>query len=210
MCWSATADLVAGTGIAAVGVACVVRVRRPGDLPLAALPLLLGAHQIVESGVWHADGGTGPATVAWAVIALPLLAVWMPVGVLCAVPRRARSRLLIPILAGVLTAAALACALAARPVRAEIRGHTVGYLVDLSHPELLIAGYLFATVGALLLSGDRGLTLLGVLVTVSALICWLLWQLEFVSTWCAFAAVCSVVLYGWVSRRPPPEPVRQR
>ncbi|MCX5563165.1 DUF6629 family protein [Streptomyces sp. NBC_00038] len=203
MCWSATADLVAGASIAAVGVACVARVRRPGDLPLAALPLLLGAHQIVESAVWDAGGGTGPATVAWAVIALPLLAVWVPVGVLCAAPRHARRQLLIPLAVGLVTAATLAYALAVRPVRAEIRGHTVGYFVDLSHPELLIAGYLFATVGSLLLSGDRGLTLFGVLVAVGALITWALWQMEFVSTWCAFAALCSVVLFGWVRSRPP-------
>ncbi|MEV7341980.1 DUF6629 family protein [Streptomyces sp. NPDC093544] len=202
MCWNATADLVAGTGIAAVGVACVARVRRPGDLPLAALPLLLGAHQIVESKVWDAGGGTGPATVAWAVIALPLLAVWVPVAVLCAAPRHARRRLLIPLAAGLVTAAMLAYALASHPVRGEIRGHTVGYFVDLSHAELLIAGYLLATVGSLLLSGDRGLTLFGVLVAVGALICWAMWQMEFVSTWCAFVAVCSVVLFGWVGRRP--------
>lgn len=75
MCWSATADLVAGTAIAAVGVACVAQVRRARDLPLAALPLLLGAHQVIESVVWRSAGGAGPATVAWAVIALPLLPV---------------------------------------------------------------------------------------------------------------------------------------
>lgn len=202
MCWSATADLAAGAGIAAVGVACVTRARRPRDLPLAALPLLLGAHQIVESAVWHSGGGTGPATVAWAVIALPLLAVWVPAGVLCAAPRHARLRQAVPLVVGVATAAVLAFALATRPVRAEIRGHTLGYLVDLAHPELLIGGYLLATVGALLLSGDRRLLLFGVFVAVGAMACWALWELEFVSTWCAFAAVCSVALYGWVRRSP--------
>jgi hypothetical protein len=202
MCWSATADLAAGAGIAAVGVACVAQVRRAGDLPLAALPLLLGAHQIVESVVWDSGGGSGPATVAWAVIALPLLAVWVPVGVVCAAPRHARRRLALALVAGLATATALVYALVARPVGAEIRGHTMGYVVDLSHAEWLIAGYLLATVGALLLSGDRGLLLLGALVAVGALICWALWELEFVSTWCAFAAVCSVALWWWVRGRP--------
>ncbi|MFD4411691.1 DUF6629 family protein [Streptomyces sp. NPDC058476] len=210
MCWSATADLAAGAGIAAVGVASVAQVRGKRDLrylPLAALPLLLGAHQIVESVVWDSDGGSGPATVAWAVIALPLLAAWVPVGVVCAAPRAARGRLALPLVSGLATAAALAYALAARPVTAEIRGHTMGYVVDLSHADLLIAGYLLATVGALMLSGDRGLVLLGVLVAVGAVICWALWELEFVSTWCAFAAVGSVALLGWVRARAGRTPV---
>ena len=108
MCWSATADLAAGVGIAAVGVACVARVRRSRDLPLAALPLVLGAHQIVESAVWDSGGGTGAATVAWAVIALPLLAVWVPAGAMCAAPPHARRRLTVPLAIGLATAAALA------------------------------------------------------------------------------------------------------
>ncbi|ROQ72858.1 hypothetical protein EDD95_5468 [Streptomyces sp. CEV 2-1] len=205
MCWSATADLVAGTAVAAIGVACVLRTRRTRDLPLAALPLLLGAHQIIESAVWRADGGTGPATVAWAVIALPLLALWVPVGVLCAAPPNARRRLLVPLAAGAATSAALGYSLAVRPVTAQIRGHTLGYVLDLPRPGLLIVGYLLATVGSLLLSGDRWLRWLGALAGTGAAVCAALWRLEFISTWCAFAAVCSVVLLGWSGRRRPAE-----
>ncbi|MFF4544777.1 DUF6629 family protein [Streptomyces sp. NPDC001435] len=208
MCWSATADLVAGTGVAAIGVACVARVRRRRDLPLAALPLLLGAHQIVESMVWEAGGGSGPATVVWTVIALPLPAVWVPVAVVCAAPPGARRRLTLPLAAGVLTGVVLAYAVATGPVTAEIRGRTVGYAVDLSHPQLLVAGYLLATVGPLLLSGDRRVVVLGIVVAVGALVCWTLWRLEFVSTWCALAAVCSVVLLGWAGARPITSEVR--
>ncbi|MGW3124290.1 DUF6629 family protein [Streptomyces sp. NPDC001107] len=203
MCWSATADLVAGAGITGVGVACVARVHRMGDLPLAALPVLLGVHQLVEARVWQVGGGTGAATVVWAVIALPLLALWVPTAVLCAVPRHAAARLTIPVASGVATAAVPAYAIATRPVRAEIRGHTVGYVIGLPHAGMLIAGYLLATVGALLLSGDRWLVALGVLAGVGALVCWALWRLEFVSTWCAFAAACSVVVFGWVASRRP-------
>ncbi|MEU5363906.1 DUF6629 family protein [Streptomyces sp. NPDC005925] len=201
MCWSAKADLVAGAAVAAAGAACLTRVRRRRDLPLATLPLLLGAHQIIEAAVWTSDGGTGPATLAWAVLALPLLAVWVPAGVLCAAPRHARRRL-IPLLAvGAATAAALGLALAESPVTADVRGHTVGYVLDLHHPRLLVAGYLLATVGSLLLSGDRGLLVLGIVLGAGALLSWSLWRLEFVSTWCAVAAVCSVALLGWVRRR---------
>ncbi|MDX3614927.1 DUF6629 family protein [Streptomyces europaeiscabiei] len=202
MCWSATADLVAGSAVAAVGVACVALVRSGRDVPLAALPLLLGAHQIVESVVWSSGGGSGPATMAWAVVALPLLAVWVPAGVWCAAPPFARARLVVFLVIGAATAALLAHGLATSPVTAEIRGRTVGYTIGLPHPVLLVAGYLLATVGSLLLSGDRRLVVLGILAAVGASICWTLWQMEFVSTWCAFAALCSVVLLDWVRARP--------
>ncbi|QNE79545.1 hypothetical protein F0344_33150 [Streptomyces finlayi] len=204
MCWSATADLVAGAGIVTIGVTTVALSRRVRDLPLAALPLLLGAHQIVESEVWRSGGGAGAATVVWAVVALPLLALWVPAGVLCAAPAGARARLAVPLTAGVLTAALLSYSLATRPVTAEVRGHTLGYALDLPHSTLLLTGYLLATVGSLLLSADRWLQVLGLLVAVGAAVCAALWRLEFISTWCAFAAVCSVVLLGW-SRRGPPE-----
>ncbi|WSQ14540.1 hypothetical protein OG604_46165 [Streptomyces sp. NBC_01231] len=202
MCWSATADLVAGGAVAGVGVACVARVRGGRELPLAALPLLLGAHQIVESAVWESRGGSGPATIAWAVIALPLLAVWVPAGVLCACPPHARPRVYALLSVGAATAAMLAYGLVTGPVTAEIRGRTVGYTFGLPLTPLLIAGYLLATVGSLLLSGDRWLLMLGTLVAVGALGCWVLWRLEFVSTWCALAAVCSLVLFRWVGSRP--------
>ncbi|MFI7294554.1 DUF6629 family protein [Streptomyces sp. NPDC050121] len=201
MCWSATADLVAGAGVAAIGVASVAQVRGRRDLPLAALPLLLGAHQIVESAVWEAGGGSGPATVAWAVIAMPLLAVWVPAGVWCAAPPSARRGPGFLLAVGVATAAGLGYGIATGPVTAEIRGHTVGYAVDLPFPPVLVVGYVLATVGSLLFSGDRRLLALGVLVAVGASVCFALWRLEFVSTWCAFAALWSVLLLGWARGR---------
>ncbi|MGW9435574.1 DUF6629 family protein [Streptomyces sp. NPDC055607] len=210
MCWSATADLWAGLGIGAVGVASLASVRRPGDAPLAALPPLLGAHQVVEAAVWHAGGGAGPATLAWAVIALPLLPLWLPVGVLTAARPADRPRLLAPLAAGLATAGVLAHRLATRPVTAEVRGHTLGYAVDLPHAPLLLAAYLLATVGALLLARDRLLRLLGLLTGAGAVVCALLWSTEFVSTWCALAAVASLLLLVWVRGRdgPDPRPIR--
>lgn len=201
MCWSATADLTAGICVGAIGVACVARVRRVRDLPLAALPLLLGAHQIVESVIWDSGGGAGPATTAWAVIALPLLALWVPLAVLAASPPGTRRRLAVPLASGAATAAALSHYLATRTVTADIRGHTIGYSFHLPQPEIVVAGYLLATVGALLLAGDRTVRQLGVLVAVGAVLCALIWRLEFVSTWCAFAALASVLMLRWVRRR---------
>jgi hypothetical protein len=203
MCWSATADMVAGTGVAAVGVAGVAvaaRRRRARDLPLAALPLLLGAHQVVESVVWSSGGGSGPATTAWVVIALPVLALWVPLGVFLASPADKRGRLVAPVVVGLAVGAVLAVRLADDTVTAEVRSHTVGYAIGIPHAPLLVAAYLLATVGSLLLAPDRRLRSLGVVVAVGAVVCTLLWRTAFVSTWCAVAAVSSVLLLGWVLR----------
>ncbi|MGW6984294.1 DUF6629 family protein [Streptomyces sp. NPDC054932] len=93
--------------------------------------------------------------------------------------------------------------LATRPVTAEIRGHTIGYGVNVPWMPVVLAGYLFATLGALLLSGDRRLRILGAVLAAGALACSALWRLEFASTWCAFAAVASLLVLGWVRRSEP-------
>ncbi|MER7759802.1 DUF6629 family protein [Streptomyces sp. NPDC097619] len=203
MCWSATADLVAGTVITAVGAVCVARVRRVRDLPLAALPLLLGVHQLLEAVVWRDGGGSGPAVTAWAVIALPLLPVWVPLAVLWASPAGVRRRLWVPVAVGLVTGAVLAVRLARAPVVAEVRGHRMGYTVDLPYAPLLLAGYLVAVLGVLWASGDRLLVRLGAVTGVGAAVCGALWRWEFVSTWCALAAVASVLLLPWPRRAVP-------
>ncbi|MET9178472.1 DUF6629 family protein [Kitasatospora aureofaciens] len=90
MCWSAQADAVVGGAVAGAGVACPVRSRRSGPpqrLLLAALPLVLGVHQLIEALVWRGTDGelpsalAGAARTAWAAIALPLLPALAPTGV---------------------------------------------------------------------------------------------------------------------------------
>ncbi|MGW7331246.1 DUF6629 family protein [Streptomyces sp. NPDC054840] len=206
MCWSATADLVAGTAISAGGIVCLARVRRARDLPVAALPLLLGVHQLMEAAVWGTGGGCSPTATAWAVIALPVLAVWVPAGVLLAAPPGAGCLLWGPLAAGLAAAGVLSYCLVTRPVTAEVRGHTLGYGVNVPWMPLVLTAYLFATVGALLLGGDRRLRTLGVVLAAGALACSALWRLEFASTWCAFAAVASLLILGWVRRARPTPP----
>ncbi|WP_282204779.1 DUF6629 family protein [Kitasatospora fiedleri] len=193
MCWSAEADLIAGGAVAAVGAAAVVRAGVSRRLPPAALPLLLGGHQLVEAGVWS---GWAWARTVWAVIALPLLPLYVPAAVWCATRRR--SALWCAAL-GAAVAVPLALAVARHPVAAHVHGHTLGYAIGVPVAGPLLAGYLAAVLGALLGSGDRYLRLLGWITGLGALVCALLWRLAFVSTWCALAAVASVLLYRWAA-----------
>ncbi|WP_319723163.1 DUF6629 family protein [Streptomyces sp. MB09-01] len=58
---------------------------------------------------------------------------------------------------------------------------------------------------SLLLAGDRRLRTLGAVPAAGAPACSALWRLEFASTWCAFAAVASVLASaGYGARNPLP------
>lgn len=208
MCWSPNTDLVAGGVIAALGVVSFGRAALAGrrrDLALAALPLLLGAHQLIESVVWSGwDDGTvsGGAVTAWAVIAFPVLPAFVPLAVALAAGIGRRLRFAPFIAVGVAVSAVFAYALASGPVTAEAVGHTMRYGVHaLPAGWLVLAGYLFAALGALFVSPQPDVRLLGTVCTIGVLVCGVLWRYAFASTWCALAAVASLIIVRWSWRR---------
>lgn len=206
MCWSAEADLVAGGAVAALGVVALTRVRRWRELPLALLPLLLGVHQLVEAMVWRgADGelGSGPAGVArtlWAVIAYPLLPAFVPLAVLPLAARSRRPLVLLCAALGLATSAVLAVAVAGGPVTAFAQGHTLRYGLAVPAPVPLAVAYVLATVGSLVGSGQRDIRNLGLACGVGAAVSLTLWETAFVSTWCALAALSSLLILRWLHR----------
>lgn len=206
MCWSPGADAVAGAVVASVGVVTLVGVRRGRDRVLGALPLLLGVHQLVEAVVWldtqgRVSAGWGRAAVyVWAVIAFVVLPVLVPAGVWAAGGRGRAVRVCVCV--GVVVSVLMAVQIGVRGVSAQARGHVLEYGIGLGTWVgcVLVGGYLVATLAAPLLSGDRFLRLFGVVAAVGAAGCAAAWRLAFASTWCAFAAVVSVLLLVWVRR----------
>jgi hypothetical protein len=109
----------------------------------------------------------------------------------------------------------LAYALASGPVGAHEVGHTMHYGVHhVPSNNVVVAGYLIATIGSLLVSDQPEIRALGVVAGLGALACFLLWKEAFVSTWCALAAVASVMVLHWTrrprKRRAVPDPLRRR
>jgi hypothetical protein len=216
MCFSPAADAVAGGVITSIGVATLVCARRDRDRVLATLPVVLGAHQLVESVVWletqgRVSAGLGRAAVTtWAVIAFVVLPTLVPLGVLVSAWARAsavvRGRLTACLLAGTGVSAALGADVAAHQVTATADGHVLNYGLGISAGWLLIGGYVLSTLGAPLLSPDRLVRWFGAAAAIGAAGCAAAWRLAFASTWCAYAAVLSVMLLYWVRRPESGEP----
>ena len=212
MCWSPTADAVAGAVIGSLGVVALVGARRGHDRVLGALPLVLGAHQLVEAVVWletqgRVSAGLGRAAVTtWAVIAFVVLPAFVPLGVLVSAwpGGVGRWRLAGCLVVGMAVSAVFGADVAGRAVTARAEGHVLnyglGYGLGSGAGWLLIGGYLLATLGAPLLSPDRFVRWFGIAAFVGAAGCAAAWRLEFASTWCAYAAVLSVMLLVWVRR----------
>jgi hypothetical protein len=210
MCWSPGADAVAGGVVASIGVVTLVGARRGRDRVLGSLPLVLGVHQLVEAVVWlqtqgRVSAGLGRAAVyAWAVIAFVVLPTLVPAGVLAADWPRRRGRVGACLVVGLVVTVLMAVRIGMHGVVATAHGHVLDYGIGVTTGigVVLVGGYLVATLVAPLLSADRFLRWFGVAAAVGALGCGLAWRLAFASTWCAYAAVLSVLLCVWVRRDP--------
>lgn len=199
---------MAGAVIGSLGVVALAGARRPRDRVLGALPLVLGLHQLVEAVVWldtqgRVSAGVGRAAVTvWAVIAFVVLPTLVPLGVLVSAwsGGRGRWRLSAMLAVGAVVSAVLGADVAGSGVTASAHGHVLDYELGTGVGWVVVGGYLVATLGAPLLSPDGYVRWFGVAAFVGAAGCAAAWLVAFASTWCAYAAVLSVMLVVWVRR----------
>ena len=137
MCFSPEADLAAGVLVSVVGIDAIKRARSPEELPLAALPLLFGVHQLIEAFVWWGLAGKVPAslgdTAIWLYLAIAfLLPLWVPLAVRGVEPSPGR-RPVITLLVGVglVVSLVLLGTIVWGPVDAAVVGHHIAYAVDI-------------------------------------------------------------------------------
>ncbi len=215
MCFSAEASFAAGAALLPVGAFCVVQAVRKDVrlLPLALTPIAFGVQQAAEGCVWLGLRGGDPALVARASMAFLFFAVafwpfWIPFCLLFPESRPAVRRLL-GATAALSVVWLLAYASAAlEPGRlppTEIVRHSISY--DLSGLPMfrpvprvaLRSAYLAFIVVPLAAArpgcwGGRLRLLGGAAVAVLFALCYLIYWYAFLSVWCFFAALLSLLL----------------
>jgi hypothetical protein len=205
VCFSADGDLAAGVVVVAIGVdACRHLETKPEYLFVAALPVLLGLHQIDEAFVWWSlRGMVSPriGTVAmwiYLVFALVLLPVIGPLLVLGIERTRARRLRIVPFVAlGVLTGAVLLAAMLRTHPTVRLGTYHLAYSIGLRHGILVTGLYIVATCGAMLVSGFRHVFWFGVSNLIAIAVLARLCADGFTSLWCFYAALASgaIALY---------------
>ncbi|HYO01827.1 MAG TPA: DUF6629 family protein [Mycobacterium sp.] len=201
MCFSVTADLVAGAALLPVAALSLREVRHWREVPFASLPAVFAAHQLIEALVWaQQEGDVSPgvghlAALIYVFIAWPLLPLLVPVSVMLLEPREARRRVAPFVAVGSIVAAYLAYVVLARPVVVVVHPHALEYQTGVVHPLVWATLYIAAIVGALVMSSHRLVVVFGVLNLVGLVVVAMVYFEAFTSLWCAYAAAASVAVW---------------
>jgi hypothetical protein len=199
VCFSPEADIVGGLVIVAIGVDAVRHVGQRRDLlALASIPLLLGAHQFIEALVWlwlqgHVPRSIGHSALwAYLLIAFVVLPVFIPLAVIALEPTKRRKWLMAPFAAiGAVIAAVLLTAMIRGPIGVRLEPYHLSYSIRLPDGFLVVALYVVAVCGPLMVSGYRHVAIFGIVNLVAVVIIARLTISGFASVWCGWAAVSS-------------------
>ena len=202
MCFSPEADIGGGLVICAIGVDAVRHIgQRREFIALAWIPVLLGAHQFIEALVWlwlqgHVPGGIGHVALwAYLLIAFVVLPVFIPLAVIALEPTRRRKQLMVPFaVLGAVIAGILLAAMIRGPVGVKLAPYHLSYSIRLSDGLLIVALYVVAVCGPLLVSGYRNVALFGIVNLVAVIIIARLTISGFASVWCGWAAITSAAI----------------
>lgn len=212
MCFSATASFTAAAVIGSIGILTLRSAATNHDrrvLPFAAFPLLFAVQQLVEGFLWLDLAGPGPGALrpilvqafqGYAEIIWPIFA---PLAAFLIEPERLRRRLILLCLAvGVVLSAYLLAKMIAHPYAAFVGSGHIVYQNDAHYPLGIEAPYVVATTISLLLSSHRYVQLLASVILVGFGVAYISFHHAYISVWCFFAAVASVLVYLYASRTP--------
>jgi hypothetical protein len=199
VCFSPEGDLVGGLVVTAIGVDACRHVRGRFDHRLlAAFPLLLGAHLLVETFVWWGLQGVVPLSLGlvamwvYLMVAFVILPTLVPVIIMLLEPTRRRKWRIAPfVVVGVGVSAVLLEAMLRTHPTVRLGAYHLSYTIGLQHGIAIIGLYIVATCGSLLASGFRDIVYFGLANVVAVVILARLSADGFASLWCFYAALAS-------------------
>jgi len=201
MCFSATASFSASAVLLGAGILTLKSTKYRRDWLFAAIPLLFGIQQFIEGVIWlsfdyEALMLNQVMTYSYTFFSHVLWPVYLPLAIVCMEPQSWRRYALFGlIVAGGTVSLYLLYYLVFYPVVSAPIGHHVLYISPHFYQEAVIATYLLSSVFSAFLSTHRMVIVFGVLALLSFIATYYFYTIWFISTWCFFCALLSVVIY---------------
>lgn len=208
MCFSATASFIAGAGLLAVGAVTMSRVRRRAELPFALIPGLFGVQQLIEGGLWltlpdNAAVGNTVLTHLFSFFSHVLWPIYVPIAVLLLEPEAWRRRVLMAIaVAGAAVGLYLFYFLVTEPIVSKVVGRHISYQSPHFYIVAVMVLYVLATCVSSFISSCKTIRWFGAATFVALLAAYAFFAFWFISVWCFFAAILSVIVFLHFSHEP--------
>jgi hypothetical protein len=212
MCFSATASFTAAAVIGSVGIATLSSAAAKPDrriLALAAFPMLFALQQVVEGMLWLDLASPEPGALRGVLVhafqgyAEVFWPVFAPLAALL-IERERWHRILISVclVIGMALSAYLLVAMIGHPYQASVgEGHIV-YRNDFRYPTGIEVPYVVATTFSLLLSSEKDVQRLALVILIGFAVAYVSFHHAYISVWCFFAAIASVMVYLYVRAVP--------
>ena len=199
MCFSATASFVAAGALGAAGGLTLAKAKTKREIPLASIPLLFGVQQAIEGIVWISFSSpvvNAVAAYAYTLFSHVLWPIFVPLSLLLIETNHVRKNILRALLIiGSLVGLYLLYFISIAPVTAHVLNCSIAYLPVAPYSLIVTAFYLVVICGSFFVSSHRILNLLGVTVLTSFAVATWFYTQVFVSVWCFFAAILSIIIY---------------
>lgn len=183
----------------------LTRATTRAELPLAAIPLLFGIQQLTEGVVWLSFDSpfwNHASTYVYSMFSHVLWPIFVPLAVLLLERDPVRKKTLRAFcLIGLTVGTYLLYFIVKDGIVSKIRGSSVLYDSPHLYLPIVLTLYVVATCVSSLVSSHPLIKLLGAVMLTSFAVAGLAFSQTFISVWCFFAAILSVVVYLFFKSR---------
>ncbi len=214
MCFSASASFIASAALASIGTIAVYKNHRRPDWPLLAIPFIFAIQQAIEGFLWLSiTQWNGQGTLLLSALFLFFAFFWWPAYIPSVTAYLEKNKILrgrFKLLAflGITFGAVLYGFYLLNPQPAFLVNQSVCYgyypynfTVGFSTYPLIIALYFAFTFIPGLFSGHKVFRLFAIISGISAAVALYFYTEQFVSVWCFFAALLSLLLLRTPQRK---------
>ena len=207
MCFSATASFAAGALLLGLGTMTLREARDARQVPFAAIPVLFAVQQLSEGVIWwtfshDAAPLNSVMTYLYSFFSHVLWPVYIPFAVLLMEPPGWRRTGLVAVVAiGAAVGAYLLYVLFAFSVVSQPVDQHVEYVSPHFFAALTMTLYLIATTASLMMSAHLRVRIFGVASMLAFALAYAFYARWFISVWCFFAALLSVLVFFHISAR---------